>query len=41
MDSLCILTFGLSNDHSFENQCPVAMATLAYELSSKMMYYAA
>ena len=34
----CILTFGLSNYNSFGDQCFVAMATVSYEIHSKMMY---
>ena len=41
LNSLCILTFGLSNFNSFGDQSFVAMATIAYEFHSQMMYYAA
>ena len=35
LNSLCILTFGLSNFNSFGDQSFVAMATIAYEFHSQ------
>ena len=37
----CILTYFLSNYGSFDGQCSVAMATLAYEVCLKTVYFAA
>ena len=37
----CILTYFLSNYGSFDDQCSVAMATLAYEICLKTVYFAA
>ena len=37
----CILTYFLSNYSSFDGQCSVAMATLAYEIYSETTYFAA
>ena len=37
----CILTYFLSNYGSSDDQCSVAMATLAYEICLKTVYFAA
>ena len=37
----CILTYFHSNYGSFYDQCSVAMATLAYEICLKTVYFAA
>ena len=37
----CILTYFLSNYGSFDDQCSVAMATLANEICLKKVYFAA
>ena len=37
----CILTYFLSNYGSFDGQCSVAMATLAYQIYSETIYFAA
>ena len=37
----CILAYFFSNYGSFDDQCPVAMATLAYEICLKTVYFAA
>ena len=37
----CILTYFLSNYGSFDGQSSVATATLAYEIYSETMYFAA
>ena len=36
----CILSYFLSNYGSFDNQCSVAIATLAYEIYSETRYFA-
>ena len=37
----CILTYFLSNYGSFDDQCSIAMATLAYEICLKTVDFAA